>query len=115
MKMLAEGQKVEYQGMQVDPRYRWRNDTLIQRFSITPDEERQLQTIISRTEAARRDAVRARVKREAAGAATRDAWLASHEQKRISARLARAQGKSWAEIATVVGYPSADAARKACA
>lgn len=115
MRMLAAGRKVEYQGMQVDPRYRWRNDTLIQRFGITPDEERQLQTIISGTEAARRDAVRARMKREAAGAATRDAWLASHEQKRISARLARAQSKSWAEIATVVGYPSADAARKACA
>ena len=105
--------------MQVDPRYRWRNDTLIQRFGITPDEERRLATIVSRGEARRRDAerkVEQRVeKREAVGGRSRAEYEVSAEQKRATARLLRAQGKSWAAIAAEVGYKNADAARKSCA
>ena len=105
--------------MQVDPRYRWRNDTLIQRFGITPDEERRLATIVSRGEARRRDAerkVEQRVeRREAAGARTRAEYEGNAEQKRATARLLRVQGKSWSAIAVEVGYKNADAARKSCA
>jgi len=115
MRRMGRGETVEYAGVQVDPRYRWRNDTLIQRFSITPDEERQLATIVSRGEAARRHAERCRASREVAGAATRAGYLESHEQKRATARLLRAQGKSWAEVAAELGYKNADAARKSCA
>ena len=100
--------------MQVDPRYRWRNDTLIQRFGITPDEERRLATIVSRGEASRRHAERCRASREEAGAVTREVYESNAEQKRATARLMRAQGKSWAAIAAEVGYKNADAARKSC-
>ena len=118
MKRMAKGETVEYAGVQVDPRYRWRNDTLIQRFGITPDEERRLMTIVSDTEARRRDAerkVQYRIEqREAAGAMTREVYESNAEQKRATARLLRAQGKTWAEIAAEVGYKNADAARKSC-
>ncbi|PRD63820.1 replication protein [Malikia granosa] len=123
MKRLAKGEKVEFNGHLVDPRYRWRNDTLIQRFGITPDEERQLATIVSRGEAARRhaerEAQRRAEQRDAAGGPTRAEYLATvsagAEQKRATARLLRAQGKSWAEVAAEVGYKSAEVARKSCA
>jgi len=114
MKRMAKGETVEYAGVQVDPRYRWRNDTLIQRFGITPDEERRLATIVSRGEAARRHAAREVLRRQEAGASDRAGYLESHEQKRATARLMRAQGKSWAEVATELGYKNARAARMSC-
>jgi DNA-binding Lrp family transcriptional regulator len=114
MKRMAKGETVEYAGVQVDPRYKWRNDTLIQRFSITPDEERQLATIVSRGEAARRHAERCRASREAAGAIARDVYEGNAQQKRVTARLLRAQGKTWAEVAEAVGYKDANSARVAC-
>lgn len=113
----SRGEVITIDGRTVDPRYRWRNGTLIERLKITPEEERQLATIISPAEARRRDAERKRLARaqahEAGLAMTRAVWLASHEQKRTSVRLLRAAGKSWAVIATEVGYSSADAARMA--
>jgi hypothetical protein len=115
MKRMAKGETVEYAGVQVDPRYRWRNDTLIQRFGITPDEERRLATIVSSGEAARRDAERKIQYRQEAGAVSRQVYEGNAEQKRATARLMRAQGKSWAAIAAEVGYKNADAARKSCA
>jgi hypothetical protein len=119
MKRMAKGETVEYAGVQVDPRYRWRNDTLIQRFGITPDEERRLATIVSRGEAARRHAEREvqrrAEQREAAGAMTRAAYEGNAEQKRATARLLKAQGKTWSDIADEVGYKNAEAARKSCA
>ncbi len=118
MRRMGRGETVEYAGVQVDPRYKWRNDTLIQRFGITPDEERQLATIVSRGEAARRDAerkVQRRVEqREAAGGPTRAEYVGNAEQKRATARLLRAQGKTWAEVAVEVGYKDANSARVAC-
>ena len=114
MKRMAKGETVEYGGVQVDPRYKWRNDTLIQRFCITPEEERQLATIVSRGEAARRHAERDTVRRREAGAVTREAYEGNAEQKRATARLMRAQGKTWAEVAEAVGYKDANSARVAC-
>lgn len=99
----------------VDPRYRFKTSTLIDWLGVTPAEERGLTTIISTAEAKRRDAERARAKREAAGSLTRNGWLTAHEQRRATARLLRAQGRSWADIAAEVGYKNAEAARKSCA
>ncbi len=114
MKRTANGEKIEYAGVQVDPRYKWRNDTLIQRLSITPEEERQLATIISTGEARRRDAERKRQVRQEAGAMPRAAYESHAEQKRATARILRAQGKTWAEVAEAVGYKDANSARVAC-
>jgi hypothetical protein len=103
MRRMAKGETVEYAGMQVDPRYKWRNDTLIQRFGITPDEERQLATIVSRGEAARRHAEREAQRRQEAGAVTRAEYLSASEDKRVSARLMRAKGMTQTAIAKELG------------
>ena len=58
----AEGKKIEYCGVERDPRYFFRNSTLIDWLEITPDEERQLKTIISNTEASERHRKRNRKK-----------------------------------------------------
>lgn len=113
----ARGEVVIFHGRALDPRYRYTNDTLIERLQITPQEERQMSTIVSKDEARRRDAGRKRLAREQARelglAISRGAWLASHESKRTSARLLRSQGESWKSIADQIGYSSPDAARMA--
>ena len=62
-----------------------------------------------------RDALRARDKRLTAGATDRAGYLETHEQKRATARLLCARGKTWAEIAVELGYKNARAARMSCA
>lgn len=111
------GNRIDVNGRKVDPRYRFRNETLIDGdwLGITPEEEKSLQTIISEPEAKRRDALRARQKRSDAGAMTRQEYEGNAEQKRATARILKAQGSSWAEIALELGYKNARAARMSCA
>ena len=91
--------------------------TLFER-GLNPLARAPLATIVSRGEAARRHAEREvqrrAVQREAAGAMTREVYEGKAEQKRASARLLRAQGKTWAEVAKAVGYKDANSARVAC-
>lgn len=108
----AAGKKVVFNGVEYDPRYRFRNSTIIDLMKIMPDEERQLKTIISVNEARRRDAERDTKRRREAGAVDRATYLAGHEQKRDAGRLLRAQGKTWAELATELGYANGEAARR---
>lgn len=114
----ARGKTVELDGRAVDARYRWRNTSLIERLGITPQEERQLATIVSKAESRRRDAERKSAARllaiESGVALSRQAWLDGHEQRRATARVLRAQGRAWPEVASLAGYPSAAAARMAC-
>lgn len=44
----------------------------------------------------------------------RDEYEGNAEQKRATARILRAQGKTWAEVAQAVGYKDANSARVAC-
>lgn len=113
-KAAARGETVTFGRIQVDPRYRWKNATLIELLQIGPEEERQLATIISKTESRRRSAERARAQREANGAQNRADWLASHSAKRLKALRMREEGATWQAIADACGYPSKDAARMAC-
>ncbi|WP_230971294.1 hypothetical protein [Nitrogeniibacter aestuarii] len=112
-KAAARGETVTFGGIQVDPRYRWKNATLIELLQIRPEEERQLATIISKTESRRRSAERSRAQREANGAQNRAEWRASHSAKRLQAVKMREEGATWQTIAEVCGYPSKDAARMA--
>ena len=113
-KQFEAGKMVEYNGNSYPALYTPRNSTLIDLFSITPDEQRQLRTIIGIEESKTRDRVQAEKRRREAGTLHRSAYLESHEQRRTTARLFRAQGRSWKEIAQECGYSSADTARKAC-
>lgn len=87
----------------VDPRYRFKTQTLIEWLGVTPAEERELGTIISTTEAKRRDAARAQVKRLAAGAVTREAFLDAVQARRQQAQELRAQGLSIRAVAASMG------------
>jgi hypothetical protein len=102
-KAAARGETIEFEGVQVTPNYRWKNQTLIERLAITAAEERQLQTIISGDEKRRRDTERKRVKRRHQGRPARAEWLASVAEKKALAVKMRADGMTMQSIATVIG------------
>lgn len=81
-KKYEAGQQVEFNGKKYPPLYTPRNDTLINLFCITDDEQRKLRTIISRDIARERDAARDTARRRKAGAIER----AKYEAESISAR-----------------------------
>jgi len=68
------GETVTFKGEQWTPLYTPKTQTLIERFRITADEERQLHTIISKSETARRHREREESRRRAAGAIPRDKY-----------------------------------------
>jgi DNA-binding CsgD family transcriptional regulator len=51
----AQGKKVKWEGLEIDPRYRLKNQTIINILEITPEEEWEMKTIISDEERRRRD------------------------------------------------------------
>jgi hypothetical protein len=99
----AKGQQLEFGGVSVDPRYRWKNTTLVERLAISPLEEREMRTIISSSEARRRDADRKNAARRALGVQTQEMQSAGREQQRANARLLRSQSLSIRAIATKLG------------
>ena len=52
--MAARGEKVVWEGVEVDPRYRFRNETIIELLGITAEEQREMRTLISPAEKERR-------------------------------------------------------------
>lgn len=99
----VRGEMVEWQGRKVPGLYTPRNATLLERFRITPEEERQLRTIVSKDEARRRDADRKREKRRQAGAVDRATYEATAQHRREVARAMREAGASNGEIAERLG------------
>lgn len=97
----AAGHLLNFNGQQIDPRYRFKNSTLVDWLQITGDEEHQLQTIISEGEAAERH--RKRNRRATDGGTDRLTYLSQAEDKRITARLMRAQGATINQIAAELG------------
>jgi hypothetical protein len=110
----AAGDKLSWNGQQVDPRYRFRRQSLYDWIGdlIPPDLLPAMRAIIPDEEARRRKA-----ERNAAQEKTRDrakegryatnytkaGVRACNEQKRATARLMRAQGMSYREIAAELG------------
>lgn len=74
-KMFANGDKVKFGGREWPALYTPKSDTLINLFGITDIEQRQLRTIVSSAEAARRHCSRQEARRRAAGAVPRDEYL----------------------------------------
>jgi hypothetical protein len=112
--LAAEGHKMEWQGQQVDPRYRFRRQTLYDWIGdIIPRELRsQMRAIIPDDEAlwrkmerdAEREETRDRAKEgRYATHNTGEGVRASNEHKRATARLMRSTGKSYREIAAELG------------
>jgi hypothetical protein len=86
-----------------DPRYKYKNETLINLLEITGEEEREMKTIVSDTERRRRGAGRAAARRRAAGAPSIAELRASRDGARTKAMALRAQGRSFPEIAAALG------------
>lgn len=73
-KSYEAGEKINFGGKDYVPLYTPKNDTLIDLFRITTDEQRHLKTIISSGMALERDRVRHEVRRRAAGAIDRTTY-----------------------------------------
>lgn len=101
------GELVEHGAHKLSPLYTPKNDTLINIFQITDEEQAQLKTIISPAMAAARHAQRSRARRAAAGANEKGARLEK-------AKALRAQGATWEQVAQECGYKNAEAARRTC-
>ncbi|MDA8154643.1 MAG: replication protein [Acidithiobacillus sp.] len=108
----ASGHKVEWQGQKIDPRYRFRRQTLYDWIgdlipaSLMP----KMRAIIPDDEADRRDKARNRATEgRYATNYTGQGVRASNAEKRATARLLRAQGQSYRAIAAELGvsHPTA--------
>jgi hypothetical protein len=98
-KDFTAGRTVILGGKEMPALYTPKNDTLIQLFQITDEEQRQLRTIICGDVAAERHRIREQERRRSAGMVSREAYISSNNKKRATARLLRATGKSIREIA----------------
>jgi len=110
----AQGMTIELDGCRIDPRYRFSNAKLIELLQVSPDEQRQLKTIISDEEAKQRHAARERARRAAHRIAnegmTRAEYLEAADIKRVQARKFRDQGWSIRRIAAELGISVGSAA-----
>lgn len=99
----VRGEAVMFEGRRVPGLYTPRNATLITRFAITDEEQRQLRTIVSKDESRRRDAERKRTTRRQAGAVSREEYQATAQHRREVARALRADGLTQRAIAEQMG------------
>lgn len=89
----------QWQGREVDPRYKLRNDKIIAMLDITAEEMRHLSTIINKAEKERRRTL----KRRQQGIKPRGQYLAASEKKRQIAMDLRASGMTQRAIAEQMG------------
>lgn len=109
LEAASRGEAVSYFGQPVDPRYRFRNSTLVDWLDISDDELPHMRTIVSQYEAKRRDRVRKEAQRRADGRVPRSEYLAAVQAKVEAARVLREKGRSLAEIAHELGISRASA------
>ena len=102
-KQFARGEKVMFAGREYPALYTPRNDTLINLFSITDDEQRKLRTIISKDMARERDRDRHIARRREAGMIERVAYEQAATAKREQAIALKLQGMSVRAIAAIMG------------
>lgn len=110
-KAYESGEKITFGGKEYAPLYTPRNDTLINLFQITDDEQAALRTIISKDMAKARDRARKEAVRRAAGAVDRETYLEAASAKQAQAQALRAQGLSVRAIAQQMGISKTAAGR----
>jgi hypothetical protein len=103
----ADGETAEWMGQQRDPRYRLTNQRIIAMLRITPEEEVQLKTIISKETKRQRDRERKERERRAGGARPRNEYVARSKerrrQRRQAAKSLRGDGMSLRKIGRELG------------
>jgi hypothetical protein len=99
--MVAQGKTVKWQGQDIDARYRFKTETILEWLDITSVEQTQLTTLISpeMARARHREAERVRKHEAAEVHQTRSEYLAQASDRRIQARDLRASGKSYRAVA----------------
>ena len=99
------GKRVEWDGVKLSPRYKFRNETIIEWLEVTPEEERHLKTIISDEERRRRDRERKRRERRASGEVemSRAKYEGRAKERRLAALELREKGLRTVEIAAELG------------
>lgn len=108
VRMVARGLKVTWQGVEVDPRYRFRTEVIVQWLEIEPREQCEMYNLIGAEEKRRRNTESRRQKRRAAGLRSRSHYdqtrSASLQEKRATVRrLQNEFNLTIAEIAQVMG------------
>jgi hypothetical protein len=99
----AAGRRVEWAGVDWDPRYKLRNQTIIEWLEIEPEEEREMRTIISDDERRRRDRERDEKRRREDGAMTRREYETRATKRRAAARRMTSEGLRIEKIAEALG------------
>ena len=113
--MAARGETVEWRGEQVDPRYRFKDSTIIEWLEITEAEMREcgFRHLVTPEIAREQEAARKRAERHAKGEnqQSRAEYLETAEQRRAEARLRRARGESLRKIAEAMNTSLSQAQR----
>lgn len=107
----AKDEKVLWQGHLKDPRYQFTNERIMELLDVTPEEERQLKTIISKDTKRQRDLERKESWRRSRGAKPRDEYVAQARQKRQQVEELHERGYSNSEIAMQTGYSARHVSR----
>lgn len=110
-KAYEAGEKVSFGGKDYSPLYTPKNDTLINLFRITADEQKQLKTIVSQSEAAERHRKREEGRRRAAGAVDRQTYLEAANAKQAQAQALSREGLSARAIAKQMGVSAMTVSR----
>lgn len=112
-KDFEAGKTVPFEGRQYPALYTPKNSTLIDKFRITDDEQRQLRTIISKDMAKERDALAARKRRHATGEnkISRSEYLRANNEGRVMAIKLNEEGKSIRSISAELNIPKSTIGR----
>jgi len=111
LQAASSGERVDFLGRAVDPRYRFRNETLVEWLGITGDEMPQMKAMLSQDESRRRDRDRKQAQRRERGSVLRQEYLDEAQRKQAAARALKAQGQSVTQIAKSLGISRTCASR----
>lgn len=104
-KLYEAGEKIEFGGKEYPPLYTPKNDTLINLFNISDDEQLKLKTIISKKIASERLRKRNEVKRRAVGMIERKVYIESANTKKNMVIQLRSNGLSASSISKYLNIP----------
>jgi hypothetical protein len=106
-KRAFAGERVEWRGELIDPRYRLTNQRIIEWLEIDASEEGHMRTLVSSDERRRRDRQEHEDRRRDAGAMSRGEYEGRADNRREEARRMAAKGLSQRQIAKQLGVSQA--------